>query len=179
MRAGHVKLPAQDGRSLLADQEEISTHTPPAACGHTGLDPSQALLVLPCVLTQADVKGSTRGGSTAGAALQEHGELQAAVEVSCMAAGLQPVAPLVHKCLQLHETFSVRFGGMLIGPTGKDGCCPVLMSGCTLHCCLHQTVLEVAGQDCAQLQAQKCQAAGADLLAVAARQQASLQALSL
>eukprot|EP00891_Asterochloris_glomerata_P001497 jgi/Astpho2/1497/e_gw1.00026.129.1_t len=58
----------------------------------------------------------------------EHGELQAAVELSCVAAGLQPVARFVHKCLQLHETLGVRFGVMLIGPTGggKTQCCSML-----------------------------------------------------
>ena len=105
----------------------------------------------------------TPGGSTLGAVLQEHGELQAAVELSCVAAGLQPVAPFVHKCLQLHETFGVRFGVMLIGPTGETGCCPVLMSCRIIHCRLHQTVLMMAGQGCAQLQARKCHAAQAGL----------------
>ena len=117
-----------------------------------------------------------------GAALQEHGELQAAVELSCVAAGLQPVAPFVHKCLQLHETFGVRFGVMLIGPTGENGCCPVLMPGWRLHLAVPSASEclggGVAGQGCAHLQARKCHAADAGLLAVAAGQQGSLQALS-
>lgn len=32
--------------------------------------------------------------------------------------GLQKPAAFVHKILQLHETLGVRFGAMLVGPTG-------------------------------------------------------------
>ena len=59
-------------------------------------------------------------GLTALLHLQEQGELQAAVEQSCVALGLQPVASFVRKCLQLQETFGVRFGVMLIGPAGAQ-----------------------------------------------------------
>ena len=50
---------------------------------------------------------------------QDFGELQVAVVSSCQEAGLQPVAAFVTKVIQLYETFNVRFGVMLVGPTGK------------------------------------------------------------
>ena len=42
-----------------------------------------------------------------------------AVKHSCEAAGLQPVPALVDKCLQLQATLAVRFGVMLVGPSGE------------------------------------------------------------
>ena len=132
---------------------------PAAACDHAALYPSQAAHMLHCLVIKLSVYSSTPDRSTVGAALQEHGELQAAVELSCVAAGLQPVAPFVHKCLQLHETFGVRFGVMLIGPTGGNGCCPLLMSCCTFTAACIRLYLVMAGQGCAQPLAQKCHAA--------------------
>ena len=49
---------------------------------------------------------------------QDFGDLQVAVEACCDAAGLQKPADFVLKVIQLYETFNVRFGVMLVGPTG-------------------------------------------------------------
>ncbi|XRB21521.1 dynein axonemal heavy chain [Pseudoscourfieldia marina] len=50
--------------------------------------------------------------------LNDYGDLQKAVEASLLAAGKQLVDDFVLKTIQLHETFNVRFGVMLVGPTG-------------------------------------------------------------
>uniref|UniRef100_A0A182QLA9 Dynein heavy chain 6, axonemal n=1 Tax=Anopheles farauti TaxID=69004 RepID=A0A182QLA9_9DIPT len=49
----------------------------------------------------------------------ERGELQQAIEQCMMDRNLQPVPELVLKTLQLHETMAVRWGVMLVGPTGS------------------------------------------------------------
>ncbi|KAG1666392.1 hypothetical protein FOA52_006501 [Chlamydomonas sp. UWO 241] len=46
------------------------------------------------------------------------GDLQHAVVKAAQEMGLQPVPAFVTKAVQLHETFNVRFGVMLVGPTG-------------------------------------------------------------
>jgi dynein heavy chain len=48
----------------------------------------------------------------------ELGELQIEVEKQLGLAGLQRVPPFVTKIMQLYETFDVRFGVVLVGPTG-------------------------------------------------------------
>lgn len=51
-------------------------------------------------------------------AMQAHGELEAATCAVLEQQGLQKPAAFVHKILQLHETLGVRFGAMLVGPSG-------------------------------------------------------------
>lgn len=51
--------------------------------------------------------------------MQEPEQVLQAVRSSCEAAGLQPVPALVDKCLQLQATLAVRFGVMLVGPSGE------------------------------------------------------------
>lgn len=51
--------------------------------------------------------------------MQEAEQVMQAVRHSCEAAGLQPVPALVDKCLQLQATLAVRFGVMLVGPSGE------------------------------------------------------------
>lgn len=50
--------------------------------------------------------------------VQEPEELVQAVNKCCEAAQLQAVPALVNKCIQLQETLAVRFGVMLVGPSG-------------------------------------------------------------
>ena len=49
----------------------------------------------------------------------ERGELQQAIEQCMIDRNLQPVPELVLKTLQLYETMVVRWGVMLVGPTGS------------------------------------------------------------
>uniref|UniRef100_A0A182JL82 AAA+ ATPase domain-containing protein n=1 Tax=Anopheles atroparvus TaxID=41427 RepID=A0A182JL82_ANOAO len=49
----------------------------------------------------------------------ERGELQTAIERCMVERNLQPVPELVLKTLQLYETMVVRWGVMLVGPTGS------------------------------------------------------------
>ncbi|XP_052869496.1 dynein axonemal heavy chain 6 [Anopheles cruzii] len=49
----------------------------------------------------------------------ERGELQTAIEQCMIERNLQPVPELVLKTLQLYETMVVRWGVMLVGPTGS------------------------------------------------------------
>ncbi|CAG9464970.1 unnamed protein product [Pedinophyceae sp. YPF-701] len=49
---------------------------------------------------------------------QDFGALQRALEDVTVKAGLQAVPAFITKCIQLHITFNVRFGVMLVGPTG-------------------------------------------------------------
>jgi hypothetical protein len=69
----------------------------------------------------------------ASVAHQDRGQLQVAIVDSCNREGLQPVPAFVQKVLQLYETFNVRFGVMLVGPTGggKTQCYRMLQSAST------------------------------------------------
>lgn len=49
---------------------------------------------------------------------QAHGELEAATRCVLRKDGLQMPDSFVHKTVQLHETLGVRFGVMVVGPTG-------------------------------------------------------------
>lgn len=49
---------------------------------------------------------------------QDYGALAVAVAEGAKGLGLQPVPVFVTKVVQLYETFNVRFGVMLVGPTG-------------------------------------------------------------
>lgn len=44
--------------------------------------------------------------------------LQGALAAACAAAGLQPCDPFLYKAVQLQQTLALRFGVMVIGPTG-------------------------------------------------------------
>eukprot|EP00955_Chlamydomonas_euryale_P044500 352906-Chlamydomonas_euryale.AAC.2 len=46
------------------------------------------------------------------------GDVAAAAACAARALSLQPTPPFLTKVVQLHETFNVRFGVMLVGPTG-------------------------------------------------------------
>jgi dynein heavy chain len=61
----------------------------------------------------------------------ELGELQVAVEAQLAAAGLQRVDAYTAKIMQLYETFNVRFGAVIVGPTfaGKTACYRTRRSG--------------------------------------------------
>ncbi|KAK3237367.1 hypothetical protein CYMTET_52552 [Cymbomonas tetramitiformis] len=65
---------------------------------------------------------------------QDYGELAHAIEQSIKTAGLQPKPVFVTKVVQLFETFNVRFGVMLVGPTGGGKTCIYrqLQAACTL-----------------------------------------------
>lgn len=58
----------------------------------------------------------------------DYGELQTQIEDSIAAFKLQPNPIFILKVIQLFETFSVRFGVMLVGPTGggKTACYKLL-----------------------------------------------------
>ena len=49
----------------------------------------------------------------------DHGLLERALISSCQAAQLQGNPSFIHKAVQLHETMVLRFGSMLVGPSGK------------------------------------------------------------
>ena len=49
---------------------------------------------------------------------QDFGELQETIEEISARKGLQVVPQFVRKAVQLYDTFNVRFGVMLVGPTG-------------------------------------------------------------
>ena len=65
---------------------------------------------------------------------QDYGELRVAVEKSIDSSGLQIIPDFVIKVIQLYETFNVRFGVMLVGPTGggKTQCYRMLQAAMTL-----------------------------------------------
>ncbi|GAX73618.1 hypothetical protein CEUSTIGMA_g1069.t1 [Chlamydomonas eustigma] len=65
---------------------------------------------------------------------QDFGSLQTAVVTACRDRGLQPTPAFVTKVVQLHETFNVRFGVMLVGPTGggKTQCYKTLQRASSL-----------------------------------------------
>lgn len=56
--------------------------------------------------------------TAAAACDQAHGELEAATRSVLRKDGLQMPDSFVHKTVQLHETLGVRFGVMVVGPTG-------------------------------------------------------------
>ena len=53
----------------------------------------------------------------------DYGALQTAIEDACMSSGLQVVSRFVVKCIELFQTFKVRFGVMAVGPTGGGKTC--------------------------------------------------------
>jgi dynein heavy chain, axonemal len=63
----------------------------------------------------------------------DYGELQTQIERTISNKTLQPVAEFVTKCIQLFDTFEVRFGVMIVGPTGggKTTCYEVLQDAMT------------------------------------------------
>lgn len=68
-----------------------------------------------CILFNAIVKDLFPGVEVPH---QDYGDLQTAVEKCTLDATLQTVESFVLKVIQLYETFNVRFGVMLVGPTG-------------------------------------------------------------
>jgi len=58
----------------------------------------------------------------------DYGELEVAIKACLTDAGLQPVPEFITKIIQLYDTFQVRFGVMLVGPTGagKTTCYNIL-----------------------------------------------------
>ncbi len=64
---------------------------------------------------------------------QDYGELDQSVRAVLEAQGLQQTEPFVTKVVQLYETMNVRFGVMLVGPTGggKTTCCRALQGALT------------------------------------------------
>jgi dynein heavy chain len=63
----------------------------------------------------------------------DYGELDTAIRHSIDISGLQQVPGFVTKVMQLHDTFLVRFGVMIVGPTGsgKSACHDVLAKSLT------------------------------------------------
>ena len=63
----------------------------------------------------------------------DSGQFQKQVQSSVSELGLQPVAGFTSKVVQLFDTFNVRFGVMLVGPTGagKTACYQVLQHAMT------------------------------------------------
>lgn len=62
-----------------------------------------------------------------------YGELQTQIELTIHDKTLQPVPEFITKCIQLFDTFEVRFGVMIVGPTGggKTTCYEVLKDAMT------------------------------------------------
>lgn len=50
--------------------------------------------------------------------MQDYGLFQLAIEHTMLAQGLQTEACMIRKVIQLYETMIVRWGVMLVGPTG-------------------------------------------------------------
>eukprot|EP00898_Chlorokybus_atmophyticus_P006606 jgi/Chlat1/6947/Chrsp52S06617 len=65
---------------------------------------------------------------------QDYGELSQGIAESITVAGLQPVEAFVTKVIQLYDVLNVRFGAMLVGPTGcgKTACYRTLRDASTL-----------------------------------------------
>ncbi|XP_055549943.1 dynein axonemal heavy chain 6 [Wyeomyia smithii] len=63
----------------------------------------------------------------------ERGNLQAAIEACMQQNNLQPVPELVLKALQLYETMVVRWGVMLVGPTGSGKTSTLHTLACALR----------------------------------------------
>ena len=63
----------------------------------------------------------------------DYGELEVAVRECITEEGLQPVPDFVSKVIQLYDTFNVRFGVMIVGPTGggKTECYNILAKALT------------------------------------------------
>jgi dynein heavy chain len=63
----------------------------------------------------------------------ELGELQVAIDAQIAKSGLQNVELYINKIMQVYETFNVRFGVVLVGPTGagKTTCYKTLASAMT------------------------------------------------
>ncbi|CEL99773.1 unnamed protein product [Vitrella brassicaformis CCMP3155] len=63
----------------------------------------------------------------------DYGELQSSIEACMAEGGYQVHEPLIKKVIQLYETFNVRFGVMLVGPTtgGKTVCYKMLAGAMT------------------------------------------------
>ena len=68
-----------------------------------------------CILFNAIVKDLFPGVEVP---TQDYGDLQKAIEKCTVEASLQPEQAFILKVIQLYETFNVRFGVMLVGPTG-------------------------------------------------------------
>ena len=62
-----------------------------------------------------------------------YGALQEQIEATIKQMRLQPVPEFITKCIQLFDTFEVRFGVMIVGPTGggKTTCYEVLLDSMT------------------------------------------------
>ncbi len=54
----------------------------------------------------------------------DYGDFQDAIVKTIVGFGYQPLPECILKVIQLHETFNVRFGVMLVGPSGsgKSSC---------------------------------------------------------
>jgi len=64
---------------------------------------------------------------------QDYGELEQSIRAVLTKRGLQQPSPFVTKVVQLYETMNVRFGVMLVGPTGggKTACYQALQGTLT------------------------------------------------
>jgi dynein heavy chain len=65
--------------------------------------------------------------------LQDYGELEQSIRAVLSQRGLQQPANFVTKVVQMYDTMCVRFGLMLVGPTGggKTTCCGTLQGALT------------------------------------------------
>lgn len=65
--------------------------------------------------------------------LQDYGELEQSLRVVLQQRGLQQSPGFLTKAVQTWDTMCVRFGLMLVGPTGsgKSTCCSVLQGALT------------------------------------------------
>jgi hypothetical protein len=65
--------------------------------------------------------------------LQDYGELEQSIRAVLSKRSLQQPSPFVTKVVQLYETMNVRFGVMLVGPTGggKTACYQALQGALT------------------------------------------------
>jgi dynein heavy chain len=63
----------------------------------------------------------------------DYGELETSIRECITKEQLQPVPGFIHKVIQLYETFSVRFGVMIVGPatSGKTTCYNILAQAVT------------------------------------------------
>lgn len=65
--------------------------------------------------------------------LQDYGELEQSIRTVLSQRGLQQPAHFVTKVVQMYDTMCVRFGLMIVGPTGggKTTCCSTLQGALT------------------------------------------------
>lgn len=65
--------------------------------------------------------------------VQDYGELELSLRAVLSQRGLQQAPGFLKKAVQVWETMCVRFGVMLVGPSGggKTTCCSVLQSALT------------------------------------------------